>query len=728
MTSFWTDERAITEVVGALLIIAILISATAIFYAQQLPQWTKEFEYQHAARVPQDFAELGAHIDMALASKEPATPLSTAIGMTPGSVPLVGLKASGGTLTFNPDEETFACIASTLNAENTSDEYWNDTSSWSDFSKYHVRVTEYGATLAPEAGEDKTYNTSTTLPGGEYYFGQFKLINHSILAVQGRLTIHAMDIFIEAGSRITVDGWGYAGGSGNNPGYNGSGIGGGKGGLAGQDIGEGGYGGGGGGCGGTGGNGSENPGSGGSAAHLDDLMGSGGGGGGDWKEPNGKIVLSSGGKGGSGGGYIQLDASNIEIQGTISANGTTGEGGSKTNSNFFGGGGGGGSGGQIIIKGNNVNIAGRLYAVGGNGGNNSLKGTGGGGGGGGEIHVYYDSSLVPGPGDIKTNHINVNYGVGGTSGKKDAEPGQNGTPGSPVVDPARYFPSILYYSTGYLVSNMTAVQGQVGYDTHSTLIRYGNMTYRAALPPDTDIVVKVRTSMYPNMTDAVPWEDCPPVVNGQDISDLPVVSDGHRYIQWRAELLTLDPRITPRLAWVNISYEYGKRPVLVTSSGHVDFASQYLYFTNYQLVYAHGGTIRDQEEGDFMLFAPPLFVGKKGPGISLQITSINLTGDERTLSGRLSATVDASYQDDTLLTNCLNFENISLEITTSYPSAWQHWFNATCGEAGIDYGADPGQYNITTIGNALQVIFYGNETRPVNLWLKRSSAEVEITS
>jgi hypothetical protein len=725
MTSFSKNERAVSEVVGALFIIAILISATSVFLARQVPEWTKEFEYQHATKVPQDFAGLSAHIDMAVASKDPDTPLSTAIGMTPGTVPLVGLQAQGGTLTFNPDGETFGCIASTLEPANISeDRYWNDTSSWSTFTKYHVRVTEDGATLAPEAGEDKIINTSCTLPGGEYYFGYLKVINNSILTVQGRLTIHAMDIFIENGSIITVDGWGYAGGAGNDPGYSGNGIGGGKGGNVsnvGSGQAEGGYGGGGGGGGGFGGRGGNNSNSGGTAAHLNDAMGSGGGGGGDWKRPNGKIVLSSGGNGGSGGGYIQLDASTIDIHGAISANGSDGEGSQQHNTsaqNFFGGGGGGGSGGQIIIKGNNVNITGMLYAVGGDGGTNDNFGTGGGGGGGGEIHVYYDSNLFPS--NVETDHINVSYGVGGLSGKTGAEDGQNGSAALPVVDQARYYPSILYYSTGYLISTV--------YDTNSTLISYGNLTYGSKIPHDTGIVVKVRTSMYPNMTDAVPWEDCPPVVNGQDISDLPIVSDGHRYIQWRAELFTFDPRITPLLSWVNISYEYGKRPVLVTSSGHIDFASQYLYYTNYQLVHTQGGTIREQYDGDFMLFAPPLFVDTDGPGISLQITSINLTGSERTLSGRLRATVDASYQDDTLLTRSLNFENIRLEINTNYPNAWKRWFNATCGEAGIAHGTAPGQYNFTTAGDVLQVNFYGNETRPVNLWLKRSRAEVDIRS
>jgi hypothetical protein len=725
------NEQAITETLGALFILAILLTATTVFYSRQLPAWTKEFEYQHAAKVSQDFAQLGSAIAMALVSEDQSSPSSTSIGMTPELVPLVGIHAAGGTLRFYPDEETCECIASALEAANTSQvEYWNDTSTWYNFSLYHVKVTESGAKLASEAGEDENINTSRTIPGGEYYFGQFSVTNNSILSVEGRLTLHAMNILIENGSQITVDGKGYAGGSGNNPGYKGSGKGGGIGGNTSENSREGGYGGGGGGCGGPGGDGGNNSNSGGIASQLNDLLGSGGGGGGDWRAPNEKIVLSTGGHGGAGGGYIQLDASTIDIRGTISTNGSDGEGSEQHKGDyFFGGGGGGGSGGMVIIIGNSVNITGMLYAVGGDGGDNDHFGTGGGGGGGGEIRVFYDSSLFPS--DVNTTHCNVRYGVGGSSGKDGAEDGHNGTIGSAIVSQSRYFPSILYYSTGYIDSNMTAVQGQVGYNTTTTLIRYGNLTYDATLLQDTSIVVKVRTSMYPDLHDAVPWEDCPPVANGTDISDLLSVSDGHQYIQWRAELLTFDPRLTPELHWVNISYELGKRPVLVTASGKLEYDSQYLYLPNYQLVYAQGGTIKHQADGGFMLFAPPIVISTADNRTVLKITSRDLQGPERTMSGRLSATVQATYQDAALLKNGLNYADIVLNLTTSYPDEWARWFNDTCRNAGVPYGSDPGEYeylNSNTTEGMLQVIFHGNETKPVNLWLKRSTAEIELRS
>jgi hypothetical protein len=720
------NEQAITEALGALFILAILLTATTFFYARQLPAWTEEFEYQHASKIPQDFAQLGSNLDMALASEDPSSPTSTSIGMIPQGVPLVGIHAAGGTIRFEPAQETFECIASALEPANTPNppECWNDSFTWYNFSLYHVKVAEYGAKLEPEAKEDKVVTQNGTL-SGEHKFDRFIVRNNSILTVPGSLTIHATYIDIKAGSQITADGFGLAGGTGNDPGQSGRGLGGGLGGDAAGENYTGGCGGGGGGGGGEGGDGGEceNNNSGGTAVYSLDEKGAGGGGGGDWKE-TGYPTLSTGGDGGYGGGVIRLDASTVNIAGTISADGADGKGSAQFGSKFHGGGGGGGAGGRIVLKGDNVTITGELSATGGAGGDSDF-GSGGGGGGGGVITVWYDSYIAPS--DANETKLNVNNGSGGACNKTQkptAEAGKPGEPGKKEVAYRPYVPSIFYYTTGYIVSNMTNVtgQGQAGYDTNSTLICYGNLTYDRELPPDTDIIVKVRTSMYPDLRDAVPWEDCPPVISGQDISDLISVSDGHQYIQWRAELITFDPRRTPVLHWVNISYESGKRPILVTASGKLEYDSQYLYLPNYQLVYTQGGTIKHQADGGFMLFAPPIVISRADNHTVLKITSRDLQGPELTMSGRLSATVEATYENATLLKNGLNYANITLNLTTSYPAEWERWFNDSCRNAGIP----PGEVTINSTGTTLQVIFHGNETKPVNLWLKRSIAEIEL--
>ena len=112
------------------------------------------------------------------------------------------------------------------------------------------------------------------------------------------------------------------------------------------------------------------------------------------------------------------------------------------------------------------------------------------------------------------------------------------------------------------------------------------------------------------------------------------------------------------------------------------------------------------------------------------VSSVNLTGESPS-SGVFSASVKTSYENADLLTDGLNFLNITLNITTEYPTAWRNWFNETFEEAGLEYTSTfaPGKYNITgdgTPADPLQIIFYGNKSKPVNLWLKRAEVEIEI--
>lgn len=742
MKKFLLDECAVSTALGAVLIMGILVSASTIYLSIQVPEWTKDFEAEHADEVPHDFAKLTSDIDMAVLSKDPTASASTPIGMIPKRAPLVGIYATGGKLRFNQNEGEFQCIAcSPTEAEPAGNGYWNSSSdapvyNFSTYDKFHVKISELSgvATLEPEAKKDIIIKKNTTVPSdnvsSEEYCDNFIVKNNSTLTINGgMLTIHALQIIVEAGSKITADGEGWGGGSGNAPGKNGSGIGGGGGGniaAGGPPHEKGGAGGGGGGYGGKGGaGGGTNAGSGGTNYSSED-MGSGGGGGGDWKNTSGIPILGSGGDGEHGGGLISLEASVVNIGGVITANGSDGEGKEQypgEEKNFKGGGGGGGSGGYIVIKGDAVNITGMLHAVGGNGGS-SESGSGGGGGGGGIIKVFNDSSIYP---DVNTvnNSINVS---GGSGGSGDEWAGINGNDGKKEVSSSPFIATTFYYGSGYLVSNITEIQGHIGYDTEHKLICYGNLTYNATIPLGTDIVIKVRTSMDENMSDAIPWEDCPPVANDQDISDSSSVSDGHRYIQWRAGFLTFDPRRTPVLRSINIAYEYGKRPVLVSSSGCIEFDSQYLYLPNYKLIHAHGATIKNQTGAEFMLLSPPFSISKEGNVAKLKITSINFIGSEKSVSGKFSSTVKSSYQEAKLVTGGLNYYNLTLNITTDYPTSWRKWFNDTCKEAGLEYGTNPGNYNYNLTGNGhpLQIIFYGNASRPVNLWLKRAEAEIKI--
>jgi hypothetical protein len=284
-----------------------------------------------------------------------------------------------------------------------------------------------------------------------------------------------------------------------------------------------------------------------------------------------------------------------------------------------------------------------------------------------------------------------------------------------------YTPHVYHYATGWLESCVFDNPNK------TSLVHYGIMIWNTTTDADTNIIMKVRTSINNSMDENITmsWGDCPPVVNGTDISDLPSVSDGNQYIQWRAEFITFDLSKTPVLQWVNISYEYGV-PFIVNTSGSIRYSSQYTDLRNFELVYAQGATIKNQTEGVLMVSDPSISISNKGNFNELIITAINLTGSNKTLSGGSRATIKPSDTNSELITGGLYYTNLTINITTDYLDVWEKWFNDTCKDAGLDFGTNAGNYKITKNGNRVQIAFYGDETRPVKIWLKSAETEIEM--
>ncbi|MFZ2070027.1 MAG: hypothetical protein WAV32_00150 [Halobacteriota archaeon] len=781
VSNLWfKDERAQSIALGFVIIIGILLTASIILLSTELPKQTKKFEAEHAVKVPQDFAKLGSTIDdVALIGGETAS-ATCAIGLTSKSVPFVGVQASGGTLRFDNSSETFECMACAPGeAIANGSGYWNCNNFTTFDAKLHVDNTylDVCAKLELDSGEDRIYDSGEDESlSGEYWCNNFTVINNTTLYTYW-LTVHAKNITIGPNSSINSTGCGMAGGKTlayspwSDPG---KGEGGGE--TPSCDVDYGGClcGAGGGGAGyySTGGNGgyswtgagpycsgcsnqSHSGGQGGPAyenvtntsTDMNTTASGSGGACAAWGQVANDYIYE-GGAGGNGGGIIHLDAPILNIMGNVSVEGEKGHYSNDEDraEDSAGGGGGGGSGGTIMLKGCDINISGYLSAKGGDGAEGAKacpasstydsNGGGGGGGSGGVIKIFYGINLSA-PGGL-ANHTAVNGGAGGLGGVGNGTycsgplypaAGGNGSAGGDGHVHNESYPdyveSVPHYRTGWLVSNVT----DIGYNatgTNTSMIRYGTISWTETRPSGTNIYMKVRTSADANMGGAMSWEDGPYAAYGTDISDLASVSDGHRYVQWRAELRTNETSRTPVLHTVNISYEYGL-PVIINCTGSIEFDTHYFSLPNYILVYEHGGIIKNQSEGELMFVAPPIFIS--GNPTRLEITAINLTGDNGTTGGAFSSAVTASFVKSDLLKGGLPYYNLTLNITTAYPTAWQRWFNKTCGAAGLVYGTAPGNYHITGTGTSnlpLSIVFYGNETNPVHLWLKESEVAVEV--
>ena len=62
-------------------------------------------------------------------------------------------------------------------------------------------------------------------------------------------------------------------------------------------------------------------------------------------------------------------------------------------------------------------------------------------------------------------------------------------------------------------------------------------------------------------------------------------------------------------------------------------------------------------------------LSKSGTTTALKISSVNLIGDDETAGGVFTSAVTVSYRKSGLVVGGLDFHNISLDITTAYPTA-----------------------------------------------------------
>ncbi len=108
MTQLIPDERAASEVLGAILVFALVIAVLVLVQALAVPAWNQQTEYEHNQRVQGDVAELSGAIDRVAAGSPTQTvrmELGTAYPVRPFLLnppsPEGRLNTTGGSLTLS---------------------------------------------------------------------------------------------------------------------------------------------------------------------------------------------------------------------------------------------------------------------------------------------------------------------------------------------------------------------------------------------------------------------------------------------------------------------------------------------------------------------------------------------------------------------------------------------------------------------------------------------------
>lgn len=150
----------------------------------------------------------------------------------------------------------------------------------------------------------------------------------------------------------------------------------------------------------------------------------------------------------------------------------------------------------------------------------------------------------------------------------------------------------------------------------------------------------------------------------------------------------------------------------ITSTGKIRFSSQNRYYVNQEFVYELGAVVVEQNDGEAIIYQPGWTFSNISGNIQIKATlvSIHSSNGSITGSGRQSVITQLStYMTETY---AWAHENITINITSAYASAWYDYFNSQLEEStlknlsGDAIGMEKG-YIITQRSDGITVEIYG---------------------
>lgn len=263
--------------------------------------------------------------------------------------------------------------------------------------------------------------------------------------------------------------------------------------------------------------------------------GAGGRGGNGWDDCDpGDIIGGNGGSsyssfpdfgsagGVSGGGIIHIFASGLTNNGSIVANGASGEGG--------------GAGGSVYLY-TNSTAGGTITANGGNGSQGDWAIGGGGGGGGGRIKV------------VRSSFINGTWSVNGGTGGTGYQNGANGANGS--LD----FQGVTYNTSG----TIDGIKIDAGEGKKAQWSSISWLAASSSLPANTNIKYNVQPSTNSSCTTWGSWSNDITQTSQDGSGSLTTISES-RCLNIKLTLTTSDTTQTPTLNDFTVSYDTLESP------------------------------------------------------------------------------------------------------------------------------------------------------------------------
>jgi hypothetical protein len=150
----------------------------------------------------------------------------------------------------------------------------------------------------------------------------------------------------------------------------------------------------------------------------------------------------------------------------------------------------------------------------------------------------------------------------------------------------------------------------------------------------------------------------------------------------------------------------------LTHLGAVHYHSRNNYYIDQMFECENGALILVQDNRSLMKLSPAMTITKNAAtsNISVVISAIKLIGKKRTISSTVVEEVVLTANTSSELfssgTDIFNLSDVTIKTYTDYPDAWEKYFNATAGNAGLWYGSS-NDYTITADMNSVTLSVNG---------------------
>lgn len=156
--------------------------------------------------------------------------------------------------------------------------------------------------------------------------------------------------------------------------------------------------------------------------------------------------------------------------------------------------------------------------------------------------------------------------------------------------------------------------------------------------------------------------------------------------------------------------------------GTVTFHSNNRYYVDQVFWYENGALIFEQDDRNLMKFQPSFInFNRNAENEYVYINPVEILGNPNSISGNIRGSLKLSANSYAPELNYTTHENISINISTKYPLAWENYFKLTAKNAGLSLNEN---YTLSSTEESVNFTYLaGNHT---NVHIRNATIKAEI--